>query len=251
MSKLFKLKEWLTLADAARHLSIVFGEDVSEADLLQLALDRRLDLSVYFPSYEPAVIHESINSPTIKSIILHGLYDMPVPPEPTAQTEYDICDNRLHIENRYHKLMSAPIVDFIDMPMGVMVCQSNGAAYTLVERMMEDDPRLKFAPYYVCDDLPKSAVLAVRTAALRELERGSNDAPVPTSRDHVSDKLAKVNQAAAQFWAKADRNDRTTHHTNNEVAAWLSERGLSPSLASSAASIIRPEWAPTGRKPIE
>lgn len=48
MSKLFKLKEWLTLADAARHLSIVFGEQVTEADLLRLGLDGRLRLSVHF-----------------------------------------------------------------------------------------------------------------------------------------------------------------------------------------------------------
>ena len=48
MGKLFNLKEWLTIPDTARHLSIVFGEDVSEADVLRLALDGRLQLSVYF-----------------------------------------------------------------------------------------------------------------------------------------------------------------------------------------------------------
>ena len=48
MSKLFKLKEWLTVPDAAKHLSIAFGEDVSEADVLRLALDKRLKLSVNF-----------------------------------------------------------------------------------------------------------------------------------------------------------------------------------------------------------
>jgi hypothetical protein len=42
MGKLFNLKEWLTVADAARHLTIVFGEDVTEADVLRLALDERL-----------------------------------------------------------------------------------------------------------------------------------------------------------------------------------------------------------------
>ena len=50
MGRLFNLKEWLSLADAAKHLSIVFGEDVTEADVLQLALDRRLRLSIYFNS---------------------------------------------------------------------------------------------------------------------------------------------------------------------------------------------------------
>lgn len=47
-SKLFNLKRWLTLADAAKHLSIAFGEDVTEADVLYLALDGRLRLSVNF-----------------------------------------------------------------------------------------------------------------------------------------------------------------------------------------------------------
>lgn len=46
MSKLLKLKDWLTLDDAAKHLSIMFGEDVTKADVLRLALDGKLNLSV-------------------------------------------------------------------------------------------------------------------------------------------------------------------------------------------------------------
>src|ERR1700739_3911097 len=48
MKKLLNLKKWLTVAGAARHLGILFGEDVSEADVLRLALDGHLTLSVYF-----------------------------------------------------------------------------------------------------------------------------------------------------------------------------------------------------------
>ena len=48
MSKLLKLKEWLSVEDAARHLSIMFGEQVTEADILRLALDSRLTLSLNF-----------------------------------------------------------------------------------------------------------------------------------------------------------------------------------------------------------
>jgi hypothetical protein len=70
-------------------------------------------------------------------------------------------------------------------------------------------------------------------------------------RAHVSDKLAKMNQAAAKYWGNADRNDRGTHPTNTTVAAWLIQQGFSPTLADKAATIIRPEWAPTGRKPEE
>lgn len=48
MSKLLKLKEWLTIDDAARHLSMMFEEEVTEADIFRLALDGHLTLSVNF-----------------------------------------------------------------------------------------------------------------------------------------------------------------------------------------------------------
>lgn len=51
MGKLLNLKEWLTIADAARHLSIVFGEEVTEADVLRLGLDGHLRLSVNFVNH--------------------------------------------------------------------------------------------------------------------------------------------------------------------------------------------------------
>lgn len=51
MSKLLKLKEWLTVEDAAKRLSITAGEEVTEADVLRLALDGHLILSVYFVNH--------------------------------------------------------------------------------------------------------------------------------------------------------------------------------------------------------
>lgn len=48
MSKLFKLREWLTVPEAARHLSGVLEEDVNEADVLRLALDGHLRMSMRF-----------------------------------------------------------------------------------------------------------------------------------------------------------------------------------------------------------
>lgn len=46
MAKLFKLKRWLTLDEAADHLSAVLNEKVTIADILRLALDRHLILSM-------------------------------------------------------------------------------------------------------------------------------------------------------------------------------------------------------------
>ena len=51
MGKLFSLKEWLTIDDAARHLSNVLGEDVTNADVLRLGLDGRLRLSIQFVNH--------------------------------------------------------------------------------------------------------------------------------------------------------------------------------------------------------
>lgn len=58
--KLWRLKKWLTVPEAARHLSIIFGEEVGKADVLRLALDGNLKLSVNFVNYADARIGQAI-----------------------------------------------------------------------------------------------------------------------------------------------------------------------------------------------
>lgn len=70
-------------------------------------------------------------------------------------------------------------------------------------------------------------------------------------RSYVSDKLAILNQAAKHFWGNASRDERDTHPTNNTISAWLVEHGFSQTLADKGATIVRPDWAPAGRKPEE
>ena len=48
MSKLLKLKQWLTVPDAAKYLTGACEEIVTEADVLRFALDGQLTLSVFF-----------------------------------------------------------------------------------------------------------------------------------------------------------------------------------------------------------
>lgn len=50
MSKLFKLKEWVSIPEAARHLSQMLAEPVNEADIYQMGLSKHLKISVYFPN---------------------------------------------------------------------------------------------------------------------------------------------------------------------------------------------------------
>lgn len=53
MSNLLKLKKWLTLSEAAKHLTSAFKVDVAESDVLKFALNGDLTLSVKFvnPAY--------------------------------------------------------------------------------------------------------------------------------------------------------------------------------------------------------
>ncbi len=54
MSKLFQLKKWLTVPDAAKYLSVSFGEEVKESDILQFALSGHLKLSIDFVNHARA-----------------------------------------------------------------------------------------------------------------------------------------------------------------------------------------------------
>jgi len=265
MGKLFNLKEWLTVADAARHLSIVFDEEVTEADVLRLALDGRLRLSVNFVNGAIArcgrvseelgkKVTEEGYRPPPKDILLlsasvelvplgrvthiFGLWDLPM-----------IGNEVKDIESRFQRLTGGPSVLLSDFD-GIIVNSRDNELCQIQVAWIEGDSEVAES-YIAADRLPLDAVLVVRTEALREFERHCNNAPLPTSRANVSDKLAKMNQASMKFWSNADRDDRGTHPDNATVAAWLVQQGFSPTLADKAATIIRPEWAPTGRKPEE
>lgn len=66
MSKLFKFKPWLAVPDAARHLSVIFEEEVREEDLFRLALDGKLTLSVVFPDAPLGVLFEPVTDDEIE-----------------------------------------------------------------------------------------------------------------------------------------------------------------------------------------
>ncbi|ANE54776.1 hypothetical protein [Methylomonas sp. DH-1] len=63
-----------------------------------------------------------------------------------------------------------------------------------------------------------------------------------------SEDLRTLIMASENFWAKADRDDDTTWPYNDQVADWLKARGFSKRLADMGATIIRPAWAPPGRR---
>jgi len=75
MSKLFKLKEWLTLDEAITHISAVIGESVTIADLYQLAVNGELKLSVYFVNQTFAIKGKWLKDKDIEYQLPHINFD--------------------------------------------------------------------------------------------------------------------------------------------------------------------------------
>lgn len=320
MKKLFQLKEWLTVPDTATHLSGVFEEEVTEADVLLLALDGKLKMSVILPNGARArtgkiIPIEQANYEDVPSLDgkrtlrlycgvplkhegkethvielsedvakLRGLYDLPM-----------LGSEALDIQHKYQQLIGGPDLTlvcmegaFVEGKDGIM-CQvqdsfddneyqpgstaqlariedrisdgkiSEVEAVKLLNKHKEDRKEYlenrKASPaqrdYYPRDGLPEDAIFVVRTAVLREFEASISGTPKAIDHAHVSGNLAKLNLAATKFWANADRDDRSTHPSNTDVVNWLVEHGFSKKTAEAGATIIRPEWAPSGRKPEE
>jgi len=66
VSKLFKLKEWLTLEEATNHISTVLGESVTLADIYRLALDKHIKLSANFVNGAQAKIGKFVKTEDIE-----------------------------------------------------------------------------------------------------------------------------------------------------------------------------------------
>lgn len=64
---------------------------------------------------------------------------------------------------------------------------------------------------------------------------------------HSTRLLGHMDAAARRFWVNYDPGDNTTAPRNEDVSGWLqSERGLSASISSAIASILRADDLPTG-----
>lgn len=191
--KLTKLMEWLTLADAAKHLSLTFNEEVTEADILRLALDGRLLLSVRMvnaatgrlgklvpiaeaefievPSLDEKRVVRLYKGPTLYAdgveshvvelegeiSTLSGVYDLPM-----------IGAERLDVEQRYQKLTGGTAVTQASLD-GAFVEGKAGMLCQLHERSRSASGE------YHPTRLPDDHVLVVRVAALLEFEQLVND----------------------------------------------------------------------------
>lgn len=117
-SKLFKLKDWLTLPDAAKHLSNVCDEEVAEADILRLALDGHLKLSVNFVNHTRARIGKVVPYREARRRHFHTMFNEEFVSDffeknmPDSSVEFK---EKLSDTDLYQKV--AIMQNYIDMPL--------------------------------------------------------------------------------------------------------------------------------------
>ena len=116
--------------------------------------------------------------------------------------------------------------------------------------------------FYPLGSLPENAVLVItREEILRFVNELNEEEATPPSKSdggplasprrwpwgsHHTELLGQLEAAAQRFWVNFDPTDNSTAPTNEVVAAWLQERGVSRRAADSIASILRPNGLPTG-----
>ena len=199
MSKLLKLKEWLTVPDAARHLSILFDEEVGEADVLRLALDGYLRLSVRFMDPSPALfgtIHtvddtsECFDPSSISDVdkredeaeratrVLIDYSDnlvLDVEGELHVDGIWDLLmrgGERAYVENKYQEMTNGPAVYPFYLEEGIY----------LVKEVAGTTKACRLRPELPDGGIPNDSHLVVRTAALQELEKSLSAAEKPIEK---------------------------------------------------------------------
>lgn len=215
MSKLLKLKEWVTIPDAAMHLTQIFNEPFSEADIFQLALDEHITISVMFPNRAHAQIGKVVpfKEVPIRELpsplsgepqffpdghLLNDLKDGEPLTEETpfihfnkAVTSIDgIWDlsmtggERIDIEFELHRLIGGPEVTMMNLN-GTFLNRKDGTWASLQSKFkdrfeLQADGKKKRFPghFYPAGGLGDDCKLVVRTSELLRFHAAQEEEPL-------------------------------------------------------------------------
>lgn len=205
MHKLFNLKKWLTIGDAARHLTLLFGEAVSEHDVLQLALDRHLMLSLLFVNTQVArpcavratdqdwfstyAMRTDSVSKAVNAYYSDTVIESPMESIDRGDSVLDV-DNQIcwlaghfelplsfsgytHVLSAFHRLIDGPEVDSRHESR-IFVGNGHGDLFLLLERVVgdvnSDTDLASRESYRPATRVPRDSMLVVATNSLRGFE---------------------------------------------------------------------------------
>jgi hypothetical protein len=253
LKKLLKFKAWLTVPETARYLSTLFGEDVTEADALRLALDGRLTLSVRFlnmvaaqcgkttaaaqQTQIPALIERGVIWRDFDGVCLgdvkvdldnkdieyiEGIWDLPM-----------LGPERKLVEQKYQSLTDGPKFDAFS-PSGLLVNRPDGTWCQIVELKpnSRELPHNKRDEYWGASVFPPDAVFVVRRSALLDLETLMSE-PEPAmerpmgqrERDNLLVIIAALANLAKVDVAKPSKAAAAIDRTNRHPGRAADHRG--------------------------
>lgn len=261
MSKLFKLKEWVTLPDAAKYLSLTLAEEVSEVDLLRLVLDKHLTLSVLFvnsvPAKEgkiiplsevlfkevPSIIDENVKIKLSDSkeyineytkdkfyikledrvFLLRGIYDIPL-----------IGNDRVHIERIYYEQINKTELDYICLDGAFVEC--GNVIYQVqeyfedgfIKEMRERENHSRNDEYFPAGGLPDDAALVFRTNVLREFVESLSEKQQKSNK--TAETVTKNNLMKMIITMAVDGYGFNAHDPKSPIPKEISERAQNVGL---------------------
>lgn len=225
MKKLFNLKTYLTLTDAAKYLSLFFGEEVKVEDILRLALDGHIILSVNFVNgtyarpgkivqlkdakhiYHPSLITNQIEK-CLKGILIKEDSVLELGDEVfTIDGVWDLCmygGESIYVERMYQQLTSQVNVNQTCLE-GTFVQNYNATLGCLLKtpfnenraRALQSDGKPAgeaVRNFFPAPDFPGESTIVVRTQALRQFEskyceNTREEKPISTSERNTLLKL--------------------------------------------------------------
>lgn len=147
-----QLRDWLTIGEAAGELSAAMSETVKAADVLRLAIDGHLKLSIYLPANVTAKCKrrdDAAAETLLRQQTIQGLCDLPM-----------IGRGRLQIEHEYQHMHGVYVP--MDGPVGALVAKDNLVC------QLPPDHGARGMSTRAASEFPTGSVLAVRRSALQD-----------------------------------------------------------------------------------
>lgn len=204
MSKLFKLKKWLTINDASVHLSTILDETVHDYDILRFALDGHLKLSVQlvnavFARRVVEVDFKKVEFFEIPTLDGKGVINIAKGGslfsdergncqilETVTELDTDVWElmlyggARLNVEHLYQMKTSGVAVTAVNIDGDVMVKNNLGNMFMLMNYFESAHKNVSESAnyndnFYPAGRLPEDAVLVVTTQAITDFLRSLSE----------------------------------------------------------------------------
>jgi len=283
MSKIWSLKRWLPLEQAAQFIATLINEhEVSVADLLHLSLELKIKLSVVFPDgvlaricvvVDPQLvpfddIPALIGNRTVRLYEGGQIFSAPTGDAFQAKGDEGLLPDdapfdlvmlggeRADVQRWFWSLSGSDVEETSNVD-GTFVAHAGVKGPTYFQ-LLGKFSAADGATTFPLGSIPEGAVYVVRQEEIQRFVSSLLPPPVaklvsdpshwPWGQHHTA-LLGHLDAAARQFWSNYDPSDITTAETNTRVAAWLVGRDVSQRMADSMASILRADGLPTGPRP--